>query len=180
MRNEELLPRRIDLVREIVRRYGDIGKTKIQKVTYFLQESVGVPLGYPFRMHYYGPYSDELDGALSLTKSLGYIDINPDPNGFGYHVTPVEESEDMSWQGYDRRSDPEIKDRIEVIDGAIETLGGLDTPKIELYATIHFIGGPKGNYSKEQTLQTVKRLKPKFSEDEIRDAYRTLKIANLI
>ena len=96
MRNEELLPRRVELVREIVRRHCGIGKTKIQKITYFLQESVGVPLGYPFRMHYYGPYSDELDGVLSLTSSLGYIDINPDPNGFGYHVTPVEGSEGKS------------------------------------------------------------------------------------
>ena len=88
MVNEELLARRIELVREIVRSSGDIGKTKIQKIMYFLQESVGAPLMYPFRMHYYGPYSDELDGILSLTKSLRYIDINPDPNGFGYHVTP--------------------------------------------------------------------------------------------
>ena len=180
MEDSELLARRIELIREIVRRYGDIGKTKIQKITYFLQESAGVPLGYPFRMHYYGPYSDELDGILSLTKSLGYVDIEPDPKGFGYHVTPVEESEDTSWQGYDRRRDPEIKDRIGVIDDAIEILGEVDTPKIELFATIHFIGGPKGNYSKEQTLQTVKRLKPKFSEYEIGDAYQTLKKAGLI
>ena len=180
MEDSRLLARRIELIREIVRRHGDIGKTKIQKITYFLQESVGLPLGYPFRMHYYGPYSDELDGTLSLTKSLGYVDINPDPNGFGYHVTTVEESEDMSWQGYDRRIDPEIKDRIEVIDDAIEILGGLDTPEIELYATIHFIGGPKSNYSKEQTLQTVRRLKPKFNDYEISDAYQTLKNANLI
>lgn len=180
MRNEELLPRRVELVREIVRRYGDIGKTKIQKITYFLQESVGMPLGYPFRMHYYGPYSDELDGILSLTKSLGYVDIEPDPNGFGYHVTPVEESEGIPWQGYDRRRDLEVRELTEVIDGAIGILGELDTPKLELFATIHFIGGPKGNYSKAQTLQIVKRLKPKFSEYEIGDAYQTLQRANLI
>ena len=106
MANEELLSRRIAVIRRIVGRHRDIGKTKIQKIVYFLQESVDVPLKYPFRMHYYGPYSDELDGNLSLTESIGYIDINPDPNGFGYHVTPVMERENTPWQGYDMSKDP--------------------------------------------------------------------------
>ncbi len=180
MVDEELLARRIAFIRKIVSGSGDIGKTKIQKIMYFLQESVGVPLLYPFRMHYYGPYSDELDGVLSFTKSLGYIDINPDPNGFGYHVTPVEQNDGMSWPEYNISNDPEVKNLSGVIDTAIAALESLDTPKIELYATIHFIGGPKGNSSKKQTFETVKRLKPKFTTHEIGDAYRTLKGSNLI
>ena len=180
MIDEELLARRIAFIRKIVSGSGDVGKTKIQKIMYFLQESVGVPLLYPFRMHYYGPYSDELDGVLTFTKSLGYIDINPDPNGFGYHVTPVEQNEGMSWPEYNISNDPEVKKLSGVIDTAIAALGGLDTPKLELYATIHFIGGPKGNFSKAQTLQTVKRLKPKFSEYEISNAYQTLSKADFI
>ncbi len=180
MGNEDLLARRIAVIRHIVSRCEDVGKTKIQKIVYFLQESVSAPLNYPFRMHYYGPYSDELDGVLSLTKSLGYIDINPDPMGFGYHVTPVKERESASWQGYDMSNDPEIQGLTDVIDSAVDILGQLDTPQIELYATIHFIGGPKGDASKEQTLQTVKRLKPKFSTEEIDHSYQRLKEANLI
>ena len=176
---DELLTRRIGLVREIVEHCGDVGKTKIQKITYFLQEAHGIPLVYPFRMHFYGPYSDELDGVLSLTSSLGYIDINPDPNGYGYHVTPVKERVGMPWQGYDRRHDKEVKEYGDIARW-IKFLGKLDTPKIELYATIHFIGGPKGVASKEETLTTVKRLKPKFTEPEIRKAYHDLEKAKLI
>ena len=180
MANEELLSRRIAVIRRIVGRHRDIGKTKIQKIVYFLQESVDVPLKYPFRMHYYGPYSDELDGNLSLTKSLGYIDIDSDPNGFGYHVTPVEEMEGASWQGYEMSDDPEVRRLTDSIDGAVDILGQLDTPQIELYATIHLISGLKGNSSKEQTLQMVKRLKPKFSTQEISRSYQQLKKADLI
>ena len=180
MRNEYLLARRVAVIRHIVSRSGDIGKTKIQKLVYFLQESIGVPLKYPFRMHYYGPYSDELDGNLSLTKSIGYIDIDPDPNGFGYHVTPVEEMGGASWQGYEMSDDPEVRDLIEVIDNAIDILGALETPQIELYATIHLISGLKGNSSKEETVQTVKRLKPKFSVEHIDYSYQALRKANLI
>ena len=180
MVNADLRVRRTAMIRRIVDRQEGIGKTKIQKITYFLQESLGVPLAYPFRMHYYGPYSNELDGALSLTESLGYIDITPDPNGFGYHVTSVEEHSGVSWHDYDMSKDSEIRNRIEDIDSTIDSLGALDIPKIELYATIHFIGGPKGDSSKKQTLDTVKRLKPKFSEYEISDAYQALRKANLI
>ena len=180
MRNEDLLARRVAVIRHIVSHSGDIGKTKIQKIVYFLQESVGVPLKYPFRMHYYGPYSDELDGNLSLTKSIGYIYIDPDPNGFGYHVTPVEEMESAPWQGYDMSEDPEVRELTEVIDDTIDILGQLDTPQIELYATIHLISGLKGNSSKEKTLQTVKRLKPRFSMEHIDYSYQKLKESNLI
>lgn len=180
MRNEDLLARRIAIIRRIVGLHRDIGKTKIQKIVYFLQESVNVPLKYPFRMHYYGPYSDELDGNLSLTKSIGYIDIDPDPNGFGYHVTPVEEMEGTSWQGYEMSDDPEVHVLTDGIDNAIDILGRLDTPQIELYATIHLINGLRGNSSKEKTVQTVKRLKPKFSMEHIENSYQTLRNANLI
>ena len=180
MGNEDLLARRVAIIRRIVALHRDIGKTKIQKIVYFLQESVDVPLKYPFRMHYYGPYSDELDGNISLTKSLGYIDIDRDPYGFGYHVTPVAEMEDAPWQGYDTSDDPEVQALTDAIDSAIDILGALETPQIELYATIHLISGLKGNSSKAQTLQTVKRLKPKFSTSEINRSYQTLKSANLI
>ena len=180
MSNEELLARRIAVIRRIVGMHRDIGKTKIQKIVYFLQESVDVPLKYRFRMHYYGPYSDELDGNLSLTKSIGYIDIAPDPNGFGYHVTPVEDMECTSWQGYEISDDPEVCALTDGIDNAINILGQLDTPQIELYATIHLINGLRGNSSKEKTVQTVKRLKPKFSLEHIDDSYQKLKSANLI
>ena len=182
MGREDLLVRRIEMIRRIVDRSRDIGKTKVQKITYFLQESLGVPLMYPFRMHYYGPYSDDLDGALSLTKSLGYIDIKPDLNGFGYHVTPTNESKGASWQGYDMSNDSAIPENVEdeAIDRAIDILRQLETPKLELYATVHFIGSPSGKFSKSQTLETVSRLKPKFTKSQIDDAYLTLDRAGLI
>ena len=176
MSNSELTDRRIAFIRRIVDRCDNIGKTKIQKISYFLQESVGVDLSYPFRMHYYGPYSDELDRALSLTKSLGFIDIKPDPDGFGYHVTSVEDREDTGITEYEVSNEPDF----DQIDQAIAVLGRLETHELELYATIHFIGGPKGKRSKDQTSETVKKLKPKFSKDYIDRAYSTLKEAKLI
>ncbi len=176
MKSEELLARRMATARRIVDLAEDIGKTKIQKIAYFLQESIGVPLKLRFRMHYYGPYSEELDSVLSLAQSLGYIDIRPDLKGFGYHVTPVENSLRFRPQEYDISKEPLIDE----IDGVISILAGLETVQLELYATIHFISGPESKLTKGQTLETVKRLKPKFSLSQIEQAYQTLKNANLI
>ena len=174
------MTRRVAFIERIVLNSGDIGKTKIQKILYFLQESMGVPLKYRFRMHYFGPYSDEIDNALSLSKSLGRIDIQPDSGGFGYHVTPIVTRSDAMWQDYDPSEDPEIEISLEGIDKTIDILSRIDTPQIELYATIHFIGGPMSNRSEEQTVETVKRIKPKFTTHRIESAYQTLKESDLL
>lgn len=176
MNRETLTETRLSIIQKIVDVHRDIGKTKIQKITYFLQEAVGVPLGYQFRMHYYGPYSDSLDSVLSLAKSLGHIDIQPDPSGFGYHVTPCEENEavQVNEASVPYEADPTV------VHSAIEMLGRLETSKLELYATIHFIVGIKGELPKDEVLKTVGGLKPKFTPDYIDGTYQALQRAKLI
>lgn len=175
MNRETLTETRLSIIQKIVDVHKDIGKTKIQKITYFLQEAVNVPLKYPFRMHYYGPYSDSLDSVLSLAKSLGYIDIQPDPSGFGYHVTPCEANESMQ---VNESSVPYGANP--AVHGTIEMLGRLETSDLELYATIHFIVGIKGELSKNEVLKTVGGLKPKFTPEYIDSAYQDLQRAKLI
>ena len=66
MSDNELDVRRLAFIQVIVERHDDVGKTKLQKISYFFQEALSIPLKYRFRMHYFGPYSDDLDDALSL------------------------------------------------------------------------------------------------------------------
>ena len=180
MSKGNLLARRVAFIERVVPYSGDIGKTKIQKILYFLQESMGVPLKYRFRIHYFGPYSDEIDNALSFTKSLGRIDIQPDSGGFGYHVTRVATDTDEPWQEYDISGDPEIEISSDEIDNTIDILAQIDTPQIELYATIHFVYHHKSELSKSQTVTTVKRIKPKFTTSRIEAAYERLREVELI
>lgn len=176
MASEELLKKRIAFIRRIVGQQQDTGKTKIQKITYFLQEAIGVSLMYPFRMHYYGPYSDDLDDVLSLTQSLGYIEIRPDPDGFGYHVTSCEPEQSSSFGEYDISEEEDA----EQVDSAIDVLGGLETYELELYATIHYVGGSSSRRSRDETLKIVRKLKPRFTAEAVDGAYSTLKEAGLI
>ncbi len=176
MQDQELLSLRLAVIERIVSTCSDVGKTKVQKIAYFLQESIGVPLKYPFRMHYFGPYSDELDGVLSLARAIGAVDISPDPEGFGYHVTPGSEHGNGWSQAYDLSKHP----KIEEIDKVVKSLGDLETYKLELYATIHFVSGTSEKQSKQDVLETVGGLKPKFNKDAIDHAYQTLERSGLI
>ena len=175
MRDKELRGLRLAVVKRIVALCEDLGKTKMQKITYFLQMAVGAPLKYRFRMHYYGPYSEELDATVSFAQMLGYIDIVPDREGFGFHITPGAHSE-TNW--FDE--DTVHIDDVEAIDRATKLLGSLEIVDLELHATIHYIDHVRGGLPKDEILQTVKKLKPKFSIDTIDGAYGNLSEAGLI
>ena len=182
MKNFDMDVRRLALIQRVVERLveqrKDVGKTKVQKISYFLQEAVGVPLKYRFRMHYFGPYSDDLDNALSLSRALGYVKIAPDPNGFGYRVTPGEITKDRWFEKYNVARDTGVD--VKTVEQVIDILGELRVHELELYASIHFIGNSKSGGSKEETLTTVGKVKPGFKAGQIEQAYQKLQDANLI
>ena len=163
---------RLALVYEVVNKLKDTGKIRLQKLMYFLQEAFDVPTNYSFRMHHYGPYSDALDGDLSLAKALGHIEIEPDSEGFGYHVTPIKAAS-VSWS-------ITIAPSREQIDNAISLLGSLRTWELELDATIHFVSELGASASEDEISNTVRSLKPKFTIEIIRSAYGRLLESDLI
>ena len=169
--NDERLGR-LAIIREIVDRLEDVGKTQVQKIVYFIQESVEVPLGYSFRMHYYGPYSDGLDSDLSLAAAMGYVYMKPDFHGFGYHVTPSEADAP--------KLPASLLERIDDVQGTVDDLGELETWVLELCATIHFVDQLDDGHSVEEVTATVSRLKPKFSSHEIGQGFTTLQSIGLM
>lgn len=67
---------------------GEIqGKTKLQKSVFFLAVMTDCVRDLGFRDHFYGPYSDDVDCAVTWLKTIGAIDQNissreNDPSGF--------------------------------------------------------------------------------------------------
>ena len=57
------------------------GKTLFTKRIYFLAEILAKELGY--YAHYYGPYSDEIAGNITILKNLGFI--KEESHGFGLY-----------------------------------------------------------------------------------------------
>jgi hypothetical protein len=83
--------RRAALVAELVgrlRTHGSwAGETHVQKTTYFLQQLLGVPMGLPFQLYKFGPYSFELRELLGQMRGLHQLELEPQPNPYGPKLT---------------------------------------------------------------------------------------------
>ena len=166
MRDTHLRERRLAAIKFMVNRLSDTGKTKLQKLLYFTQEAIGAPLEYRFRMHHYGPFAEDIENDISLMKAIGHLDVQLDSSGFGYHI---------------RLASPELIPLDEELDKckermtrAIDKLGMLDVPELELWATVHFVQELLKETTKEKVIENVSRLKPKFSQQTIGAAYDQL------
>ncbi len=65
---------------------GEIkGKTKLQKIVYFLGVATKHEEDLGYRAHFYGPYSDDVASAVGRMKMLGFLDHTV--SGFGARNT---------------------------------------------------------------------------------------------
>jgi len=72
LRQEILL---LGLLKAMEERGSWCGETHVQKCVYFLQEGLGVPLGFDFMLYKHGPFSFELREALGQMRDELLIDI---------------------------------------------------------------------------------------------------------
>ena len=170
MNHQEL---RLAILHKVISELDDVGKTQMQKLGYFLQEAFQVPTKYHFRMHHYGPYSNELDTDLTRLRITGYIDIQRDPQGYGFHISSKDDNPPSEWNSL-------INDYDNSIENVISAFGNRKPTELELAATIHFVKNLASSASEEDILNTVKALKPKFAEHYIQNHYSRLEEEGLL
>ena len=163
---------RLAILYGVVNALGDAGKTRLQKTIYFLQEAFGVPSSYAFKMHHYGPYSDDLDTDMTRLKMTGYLSITPDLQGYGFHV----EIADVPEENWDLATGP-YKEKVEQ---ALSLVRDKTPSELELMATLHFVDRLLGNPANQALIETVRGLKPKFSPEYIDGWRKQLTDANLL
>ena len=73
----------------------EVGKTFIQKSIYLLQERLKENLDYDYKLHFYGPFSQELANDIDTLEDLGLISVDYDPEGYGYRIRITEEGIDF-------------------------------------------------------------------------------------
>ena len=157
---------RFAIIRYVVDKLKDVGKTKIQKIAYFLQEAFGVHLDYVYTMYYFGPYSEELDNDLLDMKLQGYLNIEPDPAGYGYHVRPGNEVIDSIYN--------KIEPCKGQLDGCLDKFGDFPALYLELLGTLYFVKHSEAKPNKDAIIKKVRVLKPKFEMSEIEEYYAKL------
>jgi len=161
---------RMAIIQYLVEHLAQPGKVKLQKATYFLQEAMNVPLGYDFVMHYYGPYSFELDNTLEEMQGRDILKVTVRlyPTGKDYEFSPGKNEQGMEFpSGY--------KAKVERVTNFFKSL---NAQKMELCATIHFVQSilkERGTYfNKSSVAKEVRELKPKFSVQIIEKWYGKL------
>lgn len=157
---------RFAIVRYLVDKLEDVGKTKIQKIMYFLQHAFGVPLDYVYTMYYFGPYSEELNNDLLDMKLQDYLDIKPSPDLYGYHVRPGNEVIDSI--------DSKIKPYERQLNECLDKFGRSNPSDLELLGTLYFVKHSEDELTKKEIIKKVKMLKPKFDMPQIEEFYEKL------
>ena len=164
---------RLAVAHRVIAELNDVGKTRLQKLSYFLQESFQVPTKYSFRMHHYGPYSEALETDMARLQLTGYVAIRPDLQGYGFHISPTDTPE-KEWV--------EISSQFgQSIDDALEIFREWSPSKLELAATIHFVANLLPHEPESAILSKVRALKPKFAPQyvsQVRDELDRLGLLN--
>ncbi|MCL4424003.1 MAG: hypothetical protein M1299_07615 [Firmicutes bacterium] len=152
-------------------KFGRVGHTLIQKLFYLLIYGKNVPLGYKFKLYYYGPYCAEIWGDLNTIKDYGLISIQPKPDGFGYDIAPG----NKTW--------PSLKEFASAIapkiDELLDLLGGQHVRMLEVLATTHYVytDWKKRDFepSPDSVAESVVALKPHLTVEEAKQALALLK-----
>lgn len=166
----------LDLVRKCSSMWGSTRKVQVQKFIYFLQEVMGIKLGYRYEMYHYGPFCFELNDDLETMDVMGVINIEDNPSGYGFNI---------STGAYAGEPDAEDADFLRQHERAIEDIvewGEMKAEKLEIISTVHFVDSilkrKKNLDDKKTVIEEVERLKPHFDSDYIGNVYDILDKAN--
>ena len=166
---------------------GPVGHTLIQKLVYLLQAAKGVPLGYKFKLYYYGPYCKELWGELNNLEEYGFVAIASKVGGWGYDISLTPKGRE--WLANETDNTDEAAGKVspnndfrKEIEELLELLGGEPVRRLEALTTVHYIYsdwkrkglGFSDDENQKKLIESVKNLKPHLEEDEIELAYKTL------
>lgn len=145
-----------------------VGRTVLQKTAYLVQNAYSVPLGYKFRLHYYGPYSDQLAFDTEVATEVGSLHVRP--TEAGYEITAT--------SSVTACPSPPVASYAQKIDEAIAEFGNEIPSKLELYTTIHFADSSARRagtlLAKAQVVTAVGDLKPRFLQTQVGQAYDRL------
>lgn len=148
-----------------------LGKTKIQKLMYFLVAVKNIPVDYFYRFHTYGPYCDELAGDVDYLAAINCLNVSFETSTRGYTIEAGEKAE---W--LENKAQHFIQEHQEEISEVIDRLGSKNVRELELLATLLYLTKQEESCrnSYHNLEQRVQELKPHFSTAEVKKAFSEL------
>jgi len=144
---------------------GNLGRTQLMKLCYFLQAFRGVPLGYNFSLYSYGPFDSEVLSDLQTAESMSVLhtEIQYYPGGYKYDIQPGEKGEKAK-----ANASPFIAEHQRDIDWVSNKFGRWPAADLELASTIAYVSEEEGIEDRDELIERVKLVKPHFSHKQIR------------
>ncbi len=144
------------LVEEMRKADSWAGQTQIQKSVVFLQELLGVPMGYDFILYKHGPFSFELRSELAIMRVRLQLDLEPHRWYGPSFVLEV-------WGRKALELSTKYDDAIEFVAKEISVK---DTRSLERISTAFFLQNKYPSRNASQTASEVNRLKPHISTEQ--------------
>jgi hypothetical protein len=151
-----------------LRRHGSwTGETHVQKVGYFLQELLGVPLKADYILYKHGPYSFDLRRTLSTMRAYQYVDWQPNPYPYGPTLVEGQLADTL------KRFTDEPAEYREKIDFVAEWLGTKRVAELERLGTALYVTLTEGAAAQDRAAR-ICELKPHVAAAEAQDAVTEL------
>jgi len=130
-----------------------VGKTRLQKTVYLLQE-MGIDLGYDFDYHFYGPYSEEIDDDVKWAKYFQVLKTRDEPGNHAIPYTVFEIGATAVTHSEELRDDR--------TKAALSTLAHHGAVVLELAATLRYLqrNGYERNAEEELRLRKQSKASP--------------------
>lgn len=145
------------------------GKTVLQKAVFLLQEIFGVKAGYDFKFYSYGPFTSDVSADLDFVSNNKGVNISQVVSETGgYLILPGEKASDFKQKARDFLGSPSVE---RALSDYVKEFGKFSARDLELYATAVYterdFRRDGETPTKEELLQSVSELKPRFRQDEI-------------
>ena len=164
------------------------GKTKLQKLTYFMGVLTDKLDELGYRAHFYGPYSDDVAYAVGQLRSIGVLDQNETEWGYdqrGFEIKRSDYRLNEAGKKYADKVKSRYRDEWQKINAAItqyKRSGDLDYMALSIAAKTYFmLGQSKG---KARSMKDLANLAPRFGwkvePEQIKEAAEYLEKLGLV
>lgn len=152
-----------EMVLEIIARLTELSgapcKKKVQKIIYLLEEG-SVNMGFDYKLHIYGPYSEDLDYTICSLKASNALEITYGNKG---HILKC-------------RNEIEPENITDSMEAVLRNFGRKTPRQLELLTTTLFAERHVDDKDEESIMHAVKKIKgQKFSFDQIKTAITLLR-----
>jgi hypothetical protein len=146
------------------------------KYAYLLQTVRGVPLGFDFSLYAYGPYDASVLSRISTAERWDAVEerVVHYPSGTGYEIHPGSEIGEL----FDLAGDF-LKPYEGALDWVVEEFRSYTAAGMELIGTMVYAdreaAAEKVRRTKAELVDTVLKIKPRFSPEQAEQIYNKLK-----